>query len=706
MPRRRAGKAPVKEDSPEPITASYEKLEQTKDGTAVCRLGIFYPATEDGEITEKECEVHCKTHFGKIVSSPEDSIDITEPGIYKFADITLGQICRCTFNYNRLKDYITNRLSEKDFYDFLNLACDDGFCAARVWLKDKKLKVEIEYEMEAKKQNSPVTASTLVTPQMSTTNTPDRSPPQTRTQTPSRTPIQSPFQSPSRTPDRFSMQTSKYSGGADKSKGVAKSSTGTATAPGTPYRSPMQTAPGTPDRFFTGGDASTYTVRTPPEEVLVGAFTTADGSYTLEMCVDSCRTAFGNILSPESAYTMRMPFTKAKLTADGKTCNCVLRSIVPTFCYDKCIRYSLLVKKIKKHFFCAGKVYIESSSRPKTNIEIEYEQAARPLHKKNKDKKPHYVRVSVGVDEQHENQNPGFDGIGEPSIIMRTFDKGVFSRKKRITHDMCQQKCNEYFGYIYLNDTYKTHFTIGELNIDWSKCKCFVNVEPIKEKIDERLGGRKHKWVEFSESCKTKNGYFAVIDFLITHEEYGLKIEPGNLLTAEERQRLGQSKRRVDAKQKRALRMAIHRKEKRFFRPVQYKLGECEVYCNTRYGFVFGYPTRVPFTKPELSDDKYNCECWLNVKPLTYFFLVRNVDWDEFFKSCEHSYERGVKFLRTGGIGVPPYIQEVREEKFPRIDVVDINGKVKILPGDPPVGGGPSSSETPVPDVPSNPTVT
>ncbi|XP_072162691.1 uncharacterized protein [Bemisia tabaci] len=424
MPRRRAGKAPVKEDSPEPITASYEKLEQTKDGTAVCRLGIFYPSTEDGEITEKECEVHCKTHFGKIVSSPEDSIDITEPGIYKFADITLGQICRCTFNYNRLKDYITNRLSEKDFYDFLNLACDDGFCAARVWLKDKKLKVEIEYEMEAKKQNSPVTASTLVTPQMSTTNTPDRS----RTQTPSRTPIQSPFQSPfqspPRTPDRFSMQTSKYSGGVDKSKGVAKSSTGTAIAPGTPYRSPMRTAPGTPDRFFTGGDASTYTVRTPPEEVLVGAFTTADGSYTMDMCVDSCRTAFGNILSPESAYTMRMPFTKAKLTADGKTCNCVLRSIVPTFCYDKYIRYSVLVKKIKKHFFCAGKVYIESSTRPKTNIEIEYEQAARPPHKKNKDKKPHYVRVSVGLDEQHENQNPGFDGVGEPSIIMRTFDKG------------------------------------------------------------------------------------------------------------------------------------------------------------------------------------------------------------------------------------------------------------------------------------------
>ncbi|CAH0753292.1 unnamed protein product [Bemisia tabaci] len=605
MPRRRAGKAPVKEDSPEPITASYEKLEQTKDGTAVCRLGIFYPSTEDGEITEKECEVHCKTHFGKIVSSPEDSIDITEPGIYKFADITLGQICRCTFNYNRLKDYITNRLSEKDFYDFLNLACDDGFCAARVWLKDKKLKVEIEYEMEAKKQNSPVTASTLVTPQMSTTNTPDRS----------------------------------------------------------------------------------------------------HGSYTMDMCVDSCRTAFGNILSPESAYTMRMPFTKAKLTADGKTCNCVLRSIVPTFCYDKYIRYSVLVKKIKKHFFCAGKVYIESSTRPKTNIEIEYEQAARPPHKKNKDKKPHYVRVSVGLDEQHENQNPGFDGVGEPSIIMRTFDKGVW--KKRITHDMCQQKCNEYFGYIYLNDTYKAHFTIGELNIDWSKCKCFVNVEPIKEKIDERLAGRKHKWIEFSEICKTKNGYFAVINFLITHEEYGLKIEPGNALTAEERQRLRQSKRRVDAEQKRALRMAVHRKEKRFFRPVQYKLGECEVYCNTRHGFVFGYPTRVPFTKPELSDDKYNCECWLNVKPLTYFFLVRNVDWDEFFKACEYSYERGVKFLRTGGIGVPPYVQEVREAKFPRIDVVDINGKVKILPGDPhPVGGGPSSSETPVPDVPSNPTVT
>lgn len=181
----------------------------------------------DGEIKEKECEVHCKTHFGKIVSSPEESIDIAEPGIYKFADLTRGQICRCTFNYGRLKEYITNRLSEKDFYDFLNLACDDGFCAARVWLKDKNLKVEIEYEMEAKKQNSPVTASTLVTPQMSTTNTPDRSPPQTRIQTPSRTPIQSPFQSPSRTPDRFSMQTSKDSGGVDKSKGVAKSSTGT-----------------------------------------------------------------------------------------------------------------------------------------------------------------------------------------------------------------------------------------------------------------------------------------------------------------------------------------------------------------------------------------------------------------------------------------------------------------------------------------------
>lgn len=125
---------------------------------------------------------------------------------------------------------------------------------------------------------------------------------------------------------------------------------------------------------------------------------------------------------------------------------------------------------------------------------------------------------------------------------------------------MCQQKCNEYFGYIYLNDTYKTHFTIGELNIDWSKCKCFVNVEPIKEKIDERLGGRKNKWIEFSESCKTKNGYFAVIDFLITHEEYGLKIEPGNALTAEERQQLRQSKRRVDAEKKRALRMAVHRK--------------------------------------------------------------------------------------------------------------------------------------------------
>lgn len=168
------------------------------------------------EISEYECKEHCVAQFGVIVpeyESQESRVDIAEHSVTR-----KGKECRCTLNKKGLQEYFKNHFSEGAFQNFFDLAYGEGFCGARVWLRDNGVKVHIPYEAEAKEQRLRA-PSAPSTPLLTPSDTPVQSPSMTPL---IRTPQGTPPQSPGRTfpPQKVPVR-------ADAGKGVANSSTGT-----------------------------------------------------------------------------------------------------------------------------------------------------------------------------------------------------------------------------------------------------------------------------------------------------------------------------------------------------------------------------------------------------------------------------------------------------------------------------------------------
>ncbi|CAH0393613.1 unnamed protein product [Bemisia tabaci] len=477
--KEKAGKAPLPEASPAE-KVPYKKLDPQKitdlDGNNPIIWGVFHPEEGLFTVTQAECNAHCMTHFGEIITKDQASIPTFEPHL-----INQETVCRCEMNKERIKDHFM--VAEFNYTEFTEEA-KKGFCAARWWLSRQKIGVRILYELGARELQ----------------------------------PLE----------PKGDTGASNSTGTTDSAAGTSESGT-SKVPPASPGEALDKTPKETADEPKAKKDKGKAERR--PKEVIVGAFTKG-GPFTDAMCHYHCWATFGQIkVRPlDRKGSILMDFTEARVYPDGKTCKCLLNTSRDFKSHYKSDYYEKLQKWCKNFFFCAAKEYSKVKG---TTVFLQYETLALPLT--DRDKRPEtntpakspimlspagtpLIRTPLMTPIGSPQRPPPDETINVEIIMgdaskkfLKTKTMGYLVHGTRTKED-CQRKCDEMFGFfMFSGGNTRLHFTRDFLDRK-GRCKCILANVPIA--VGLQSNGLRSEIGTFFQICREKS-YEAAIRFLL-----------------------------------------------------------------------------------------------------------------------------------------------------------------------------------------------